>query len=153
MKRIACMIVSGLILATSGIGLADNQSNCLAAEKLYIFSGTDAGAARRGLNPGTAGCNTASEPRGAPYADTYYLVPGATHAIASIAPRAQTSPPPSGVLTHQDGSTVSISWRWVSSSTDPQTDRWESQSIALKSGTGNVKLTVGTAFVTYQKLV
>lgn len=123
----------------------DNEANCLANVTIVIFSGTDAGAARRGLNAGTFGCLTAGDPD-VPYQDTNYLTPGATHAIIGVIGLTSQNDPGPATYTFGDEA-IALTWSYLN-------DRWESQSIPLASGTGTVTISsfdYGT--VHYEKLV
>jgi len=150
---LAAAALAALMLAPLGAQAdptEDNEENCLRdAGHIVIFSGADAGAARRGFNAGTNGCLTAGDPD-LPFVDTNYLTPGATHAIVAVTRLPQTANP--GPATWQFGdTTISIEWHWA---TDPQTERWESQSIEMPEGTGTVTITVDNySVVHYQKLV
>lgn len=146
MKGRALMLAA--VIAVSSFGgwaFAGNQENCDAEKNHHIiFSGTDAGAARRGLNAGTVGCSTGAA--GTPFVDTNYLTPGATHLIPSVTSRTEAEGAPTGgVLTHQDGSSVSIQWSFLNG-------RWEGQSIPTKAGTGTVRLRTDQGSVSYQKI-
>lgn len=156
MRKLSTMLVAALMLTLAPFGAQgdpaeDNEENCLRASERYIiiFSGTDAGAARRGFNAGATGCSTATDPD-LPYVDTNYLTPGATHAIVSITGIAESIDPGPARLVFGE-ITVPIEWHWA---TDPQTDRWESQSIEMPEGTGTMTATVDDyGSVHYQKLV
>lgn len=144
--KIRSMMVAGAALAAMMLApfgaqadeASDNEENCLRAEgRIALYAGTDAGAARRGLWPGTYGCLTAGDPD-LPFVDLNYMVPGATHAIVGLLGVAEGVNP--GPATWQLGDqTIEIEWRWA---TDPSTQRWESQSIPLLAGTGTAHITV-----------
>lgn len=146
---LAAAAFAALMLAPFGAQAdeaSDNEENCLRdAGYIVVFSGTDAGAARRGLNAGTAGCNTAGDPD-VPFVDTNILTPGATHAIVGVTGlNASTNPGPG---TWQFGDdTVALTWTYLN-------DRWESQSIPMPSGTGTAHISVPNYGVAhYQKIV